>query len=343
MLMIRTSLLSLVLVALAATSADAQTAKYRSPRTETGQPDLQGVWNFNTGVPLQRPAGVKDKTVLTKEEFAARQELVRNAIQTITTIAPVEAIGLDWMDNTLHVEDLRSSLISYPADGRLPALVKGVTRMPDLETLLTILGELKGPPPPALGALLAAFTGGAKNSYTDFMPSERCLFAADVPLMPQLEDNHIQIIQSHDTVVLINDFQRRVINLNARAPGTGVRTNSGISRGHWEGDTLVVETSNFDGRFPSFSGAGKSMDKVVTERITRTAANRIEYSATVVDTSTFQDRIELSFPMTLVNAQIHEGGCHEGNYSMRNSLYAARLDDAAKAKEAAAKDAAAKK
>ena len=91
------------------------------------------------------------------------------------------------------------------------------------------------------------------------------------------------------------------------------------------------------------SGAGKSMDKVVTERITRTAANRIEYSATVVDTSTFQDRIELSFPMTLVNAQIHEGGCHEGNYSMRNSLYAARLDDAAKAKEAAAKDAAAKK
>jgi hypothetical protein len=343
MLMIRTSVLSLVLVALAATSADAQTAKYRSPRTESGHPDLQGVWNFNTGVPLQRPAALKDKTVLTKEEFAARQQLVRSAIQTITTIAPVEAIGLDWMDNTLHVEDLRSSLISYPADGRLPALVKGVTRMPDLETLLTILGELKGPPPPALGALLAAFTGGAKNSYTDFMPSERCLFAADVPLMPQLEDNHIQIVQSHDTVVLINDFQRRVINLTSKAPGPGVRTNSGISRGRWEGDTLVVETSNFDGRYPSFSGAGKSHDKVVTERLTRTAANRIEYSATVVDKSTFQDRVELSFPMTLVTARIHEGGCHEGNYSMRNSLSAARLDDAAKAKEAGANDAAAKK
>jgi hypothetical protein len=343
MLMIRTSVLSLVLVALAATSADAQTAKYRSPRTDSGHPDLQGVWNFNTGVPLQRPAALKDKTVLTKEEFAARQQLVRSEVQTITTIAPVEAIGLDWMDNTLHVEDLRSSLISYPADGRLPALVKGVTRMPDLETLLTLLGELKGPPPPALGALLAAFTSGAKNSYTDFMPSERCLFAADVPLLPQLEDNHVQIVQSHDTVVLINDFHRRVINLTSKAPGPGVRTNSGISRGRWDGDTLVVETSNFDGRYPSFSGAGKSHDKVVTERLTRTAANRIEYSATVVDKSTFQDRVELSFPMALVNARIHEGGCHEGNYSMRNSLSAARLDDAAKAKEAGANDAAAKK
>jgi hypothetical protein len=347
MLMTRT-LLALVLVALAATSTDAQTAKstaqaasYRAPRTESGHPDLQGVWNFNTGVPLQRPVRAGDKQTLTREEAAARQDFFRNALGMIAKIAPVEAIGIDWFDNTLHVEDLRTSLITYPATGRLPELVKGVNRMPGIDDFITILGDLKGPPPPALGALFAAFTGGAKNSYTDFMPSERCLFAADVPLMPQLEDNHMQIVQSHDTVILVNDFQRRVINLNAKAPGPQVRTNSGISRGRWEGDTLVVETSNFDGRYPSFSGAGKSTDKVVTERITRTAANRIDYSATVVDKSTFQDRIEMSFPMTLVNARIHEGGCHEGNYSMRNSLHAARLDDAAKA--AAARETAAKK
>ena len=341
----RTSLLALVLVALVATATDAQTAKstaqsasYRAPRTESGQPDLQGVWNFNTGVPMQRPTNVApDKALYTPDEWKARQEFVRKALCAIVQIAPVEAIGFDWMDFTLHAEDLRTSMITYPANGRMPALQKGVSRMPGIDDFLTILGELKGPPPPALGALLAAFTGGAKNSYTDFMPSERCLFAADVPLMPQLEDNHIQIVQSHDTVILINDFQRRVINLNTRTPGPQLRTNSGISRGRWEGDTLVVETSNFDGRYPSFNGAGKSTDKVVTERITRTAANRIDYSATVVDKTTFQDRIEMSFPMTLVNAQIHEGGCHEGNYSMRNSLYAARLDDAAKAKAAPAK------
>ena len=342
--MTRTSLLALVLVAAVATSAAAQTAKYtaqaagyRAPRTDSGHPDLQGVWNFNTGVPLQRPANLKDKKVLTPEEFAARRALVQNAFVTISKLAPVEAIGLDWFDTTLHVEDLRSSLISYPADGRMPALQKGVSRMPDVEDFLPLLGDIKGPPPPALGALLAAFTGGAKNSYTDFMPSERCLFAADVPLRPQIDDNHIQIVQSHDTVVLINDFQRRVINLNSKAPGSQLRTNSGISTGRWEGDTLVVETTNFDGRYPSFSGAGKSTDKVVTERITRTAVNRLEYSATLVDKTTFQDRIEMSFPLALVNVQIHEGGCHEGNYSMRNSLTAARMDDAAKAKEAAAK------
>ena len=332
-------------MAMVATSAAAQTAKYtaqaagyRAPRTESGHPDLQGVWNFNTGVPMQRPTTVAaDKTLYTKEEAAARQEFARNALLTITKLAPVEAVGIDWFDNTLHVEDLRTSMITYPANGRLPALVKGVTRMPGVDDIITLLGDLKGPPPPALGALIAAFTGGAKNSYTDFMPSERCLFAADVPLMPQLEDNHIQIVQSHDTVVLINDFQRRVINLNSKAPGPQLRTNSGISRGRWEGDTLVVETTNFDGRYPSFSGAGKSTDKVVTERITRTAANRLDYSATVVDKSTFQDRVELSFPLALVNAQIHEGGCHEGNYSMRNSLNAARMADAAKVREDAAK------
>ena len=323
-------LLALVLVASVATSAAAQTAKYRAPRTESGHPIFRASGTSNRrpdAAAHQRPRG-KERSTPGKRLRHGR--IARNALLTIGKIAPVEAIGIDWFDNTLHVEDLRTSMITYPANGRLPALVKGVTRMPGVDDIITLLGDLKGPPSPALGALFAAFTGGAKNSFTDFMPSERCLFAADVPLMPQLEDNHIQIVQSHDTVVLINDFQRRVINLNGKAPGPQLRTNSGISRGHWEGDTLIVETANFDGRYPSFSGAGKSTDKVVTERITRTAANRLEYSATVVDKSTFQDRVELSFPLALVNAQIHEGGCHEGNYSMRNSLTAARMADAAK-------------
>ena len=326
------SLLALLLVTAVAASAAAQTPKYRAPRTESGHPDLQGVWNFNTGVPMQRPTALGDKKTFTREEAAAHTEKMRNALLSIVKLAPVEAIGIDWFDNTLHVENLRTSMISYPATGRLPALQKGVARMPGFDDLITLLGDLKGPPPPSLGALLAAFTGGKKDSYTDFMMSERCLFAADVPLMPQLEDNHIQIVQSHDTVVLINDFQRRVINLAGKAPGPQLRLNSGLSRGRWEGETLVVETTNFDGRYPSFSGAGKSTDKVVTERITRTAVNRLDYSATVVDTSTFQDRIELSFPLALVDVGIHEGGCHEGNYSMRNSLSAARLADAANKK-----------
>ena len=337
--MTRTGSLLLVLLVLAlAASPAAQTGKYRAPRTESGHPDLQGVWNFNTNVPLQRPVNAGDKKVLTREEAAARREFLRNALQMLVKIAPVEAIGVDWFDNTVHAEDLRTSLITYPATGRLPALVKGVPRMPGFDDFLSILGDLKGPPPPALGALLAAFTGGKKDSYTDFMMSERCLFAADVPLVPMIEDNHIQIIQAGDHIVLINDFVRRVISLDGKPHvGDQLRSWSGTSRGRWEGDTLVVDTRGFNGRLPSFGGAGKSTDKVVTERITRTAQNRIEYSATVVDPSTFQDRIEMSFPMALVDVQIYEGACHEGNYSMRNSLAASRLADAAAAQAQATK------
>ena len=331
--MTRTSLLAVVLLTAVAASGAAQNATYRAPRTDSGHPDLQGVWNFNTGVPLQRPTALADKTLFTREEAAASRARMRNALLAIATLAPVEAIGLDWFDNTLHVEDLRTSLMSYPANGRLPALQKGVPRMPGVDDLIAVLGDLKGPPPPALGALIAAFTAGKKDSYTDFMMSERCLFAADVPLVPQIEDNHVQIIQSADTVVLVNDFQRRIITLNRKAPAsTHPRSHSGTSRGRWEGDTLVVETTHFDGRFPSFAGAGKSTDKVVTERFRRTAAKRLDYSATVVDPATFQDRIELSYPMALVDARIYEGACHEGNYSMRNSLSAARLADEANKK-----------
>jgi len=339
--MTRTCLLVLGLVTALALPAAAQEAKYRAPRTESGAPDLQGVWNFNTGVLLQRPAALGDKKTFTPDEAAAHRARMRNALESIAKLAPVEAIGLDWFDMDVHVEDLRTSLITYPATGRLPALMKGVSRTPGVDEIIALLGDLKGPPPPSLAALLAAFQGGKKNSFTDFMPSERCIFAADAPLMPQLEDNHIQIVQSWDTVVLINDFQRRIIPLNKGPVGSNLRLNSGVSRGRWEGDTLVIETTNFDGKFPSFAGAGKSQSKVVTERITRTANNRLEYSATVVDPSTFQDKLEFSFPLALRDVRIHEGGCHEGNYSMRHSLAAARLADEEEARAAKAKAAAA--
>jgi hypothetical protein len=107
-----------------------------------------------------------------------------------------------------------------------------------------------------------------------------------------------------------------------------LRSWAGMSRGRWEGETLVIETGNFNDRLPSLAGVGTGRDKVVTERLTRTATTRLDYSASVVDAKAFKDRIDFSFPMALVNQQIHEFGCHEGNYSMRNSLSAARLADA---------------
>ena len=329
------SLLLFLVVAAGAVSAQSQASKYRAPRTEGGSPDLQGVWNFNTAVPLQRPASVKDKKVFTRAEFDARVTNLRGVLGAIAKIAPVEAIGLDWMDGTMHVDDLRTSLITYPADGRLPGVIEGAKRMPQIDDFIAALADSKGGTnlPPSLGALIAAFQGGKKDSYKDFMPSERCLFDAFVPMVPQLDDNYVQIVQGPESVALVSDFWRRTIALDGKPfPGDAQRTWTGSSRGHWEGDTLVVETRNFNDRLPSFAGVGTGSTKVVTERFTRVAPNTIEYAATVVDPKSFKDRIELSFPLALVNAQIYEATCHEHNYSMRNALSASRMaDEAAKA------------
>ena len=328
------SLLLFVVVTAVAAPAFGQQSTYRAPRTEGGQPDLQGVWNFNSGVSLQRPAAFKDKKSITKEEFDKQRATIRNGILAIAKFAPVEAIGLDWLDDAPPVDDLRSSLITYPENGRLPALVKGVRRMPGFDDLIVALGDPQSASSQALFAQFASsFGGGPKESYTEFLMSERCLFAADVPIVPQLDDNFIQIIQGSDHVVLLTDVSRRVVALGARAPvGENVRHWAGISTGRWEGETLVVTTRNFNDRLPSFAGAGDARAKVVTERFTRTSSDRIEYAATVVDSQTFRDRIELSFPMVEARATAHifESACHEGNYSMRNSLAAARIDDEAR-------------
>jgi len=313
-----------------AASVSAQDAKYRAPRTENGQPDLQGVWNFSSGVPLQRPAVFADKKFFTKEESDKQRATIRDGLAALGKFAPVEAIGLEWIDNAPLIEDLRTSLISYPANGRLPGLVKAVRRVPTFDDIIAALGNPQGAPQ-ALFAQFAALNSASKDSYTDFTPSERCLYDADVPFVPQLDANVLQIIQGRDSVVIVTDTSRRVVTLGARPPaGPAPRQWTGVSTGRWEGETLVVDTRNFSDRMPSLAGTGNSLEKVVTERFTRTANNRIEYAATVVDSRTFQDRIELSFPMARVGAQIYEVACHEGNYSMRNGLSAARLDDEAR-------------
>ena len=129
-----------VLLLLAVTTTGTATAagpdpKYKAPRTENGQPDLQGVWNFSSGVPLQRPTAFADRKTLTKEEFEKQRAAMLNGIAGITKFAPVEAVAVDWIDNTLHVDDLRTSLIAYPENGRLPALVEGVQRMPTVDEM----------------------------------------------------------------------------------------------------------------------------------------------------------------------------------------------------------------
>ncbi|HET9360627.1 MAG TPA: DPP IV N-terminal domain-containing protein [Vicinamibacterales bacterium] len=329
-------LLVLVLT-LAAAPASAQATAYRAPRTDGGQPDLQGVWNFDSGVPLERPPAFASKTFFTKEEFEKQRATMRNGLAAIAKLAPVEAVGFDWIDDTLHVNDLRTSLITYPDNGRLPTILEGVRRMPRFDELISVLGGGGSNVTPAsFQAFAAMFAAGARrDSYTDFMMSERCLIAAEVPFVPQITDSYVQIVQSRDSIVLLTEFDRRIVALDgpstplgAGRPVIGARRSwTGTSRGRWEGETLVVETKGFNDRLPSFAGAGTGRDKVVTERFTRTAIDVIEYSATVVDPATFRDRIELSFPMARVDARLYEGACHEGNRSLAHALSAARKED----------------
>jgi len=304
--------------------------KYKAPRTESGQPDLRGVWNYSSDVPLQRPTSAADRKQFTPEELDRRQKALLNAVALVVTFAPIEAIGVDWLDTRVRVDDLRTSLISYPESGRVPKLVDGVRRMPALTDIIELLTDNKGPGlPPELLTLVAAFQGGKHDTYEDFTVGERCIFGPNTPIVPGFADNYVHLVQSKDHVVLLTDATRRIIPIDARPNlGEKLRSWSGDSRGHWEGDTLVVETRNFNARPVSFAGAGNAHDKVVVERFTRTANDRLSYEATVADAKTFNDKIVLSFPMAKVDLQTYEWACHEGNYSLRNSLSAARAEEA---------------
>ena len=214
------SLLLFVVVTTVAAPAFGQPSKYRAPSTEGGQPDLQGVWNFNSGVPLQRPAAFSDKKSITKEEFDKQRAMIRNGLSAIAKFAPVEAVGLDWIDNAPPVEDLRTSLITYPEER--PAAGAGQRRAAHAGIRRTVRGTRQSSIKFGTGAVCAvspsSFGGGVKDSYTDFMMSERCLIDADVPLVPQLDDNYLQIIQGSDHVVLLTDVSRRIVALGGRPP-----------------------------------------------------------------------------------------------------------------------------
>jgi hypothetical protein len=320
-------LLFLLLLTAVAASAAGPEGKYKAPRTEDGQSDLQGVWNFSSDVPLERPSAFADKKFFTREELAQQKTTKEKALATVAKFAPVEAVGLAWLDYAAKIENLRTSLISYPENGRLPTLVEGVRRVPGVEDFVAALSDAKGSFPPAL---LASFGSGKKDGPEDFGASDRCLGGAGPPFTPGFDNNYMQVIQAKDHVVLLTEprHHARIVPLDGRPQlGEKLRSWSGDSRGHWEGETLVIETRIFNNRTQSFAGAGTSHDKAVTERFTRVSANALEYEATIVDPKTFQHKIVLSFPMARSDSRIYEVACHEGNYSMFNMLSGARKEE----------------
>ena len=227
-----------------------------------------------------------------------------------------------WFETAGLGDVVRTSHIVYPENGRSPAAVEGANRQ---------FGGL-GPDIPGDRPVRYVVGGIAKDGPEDRGLSERCIvgFNSGPPFTPSLYNNNLQIIQSKDTAVIMTEMihDARIVPLVDKSSLNGdIRLWSGDSRGWWEGDTLVVETKNFNGMRQSFGAVGNNYDAVLTEKFTRVAYDTVDYEFTIDDPSTFTDKITAIVPMIKMAGQIYEYACHEGNYGMLNTLRGARVSE----------------
>ena len=299
-----------------------QTRPYKAPRTPDGQPDLQGFWTNSTYTPLERPDGVT-KTHYTPEEAEAAIKLAiqRESAQTEPgTTADVHydfsQFGLD-RSQSLFVRNLRTSLIADPPNGKIPPMTEeGKRRTAQREAEQKKLG-------------------GRWDSAESNQLDDRCLIMAGPgpPMMDAGYNSNYQIVQSQGFVTILFEMghEVRVIPLDARpAISRNIRQWVGDSRGRWEGDTLVVETTNFNGKNPL---RGSSENMRVIERFTRTGPDTIQYRFTVEDESTWTRPWSAEIPMKKTIGPLFEHACHEGNYGLYNTLVGARLEEKKTAEE----------
>ena len=290
-------------------------ANYAPPRTADGQPDIQGVWNNATLTALERPAAMASKPFLTPAEAAAyeKQALEQNNRDRRGADATSDLAGAynqAWFDRgSKVVPSLRTSLIVDPADGKIPYSEAGRKRM-------------------AASAEYAR--AHPTDGPEDLALPDRCLLwaTAGPPMLPGPYNSNYQIFQAPGYVAIAIEMihEVRIIPLDRRPhlPGS-VRQWLGDSRGHWEGNTLVVETSNFTDK-SHFRGATANMR--LTERFTRTDANTLTYEFTVDDPATFAKPWTASIPMAKSAGPIYEYACHEGNYAVPGILGGARKQEA---------------
>ena len=303
-------------------------------RMAWGAPDLSGVWDFRTITPLERPAELADKEVLTAEEAAAfTQQAIegRNADRRDGGARrDVERAYNDfWWDwgNDL-TDDRRTSLIVDPADGRIPALT------PEAEMWQRAQRDA-GVRPVRAPVLI----GSPAHGPEDLGLSERCMlgFNSGPPMLPSAYNNNVQLFQTPDHVVIYNEMihEPRIVPLDRRPalPDT-MRQWIGDARGYWDGDTLVVESDNYTDKTGSFYtivtsyGSGETLHLV--ERFTRVDDDTLLYEFTVDDPDTFVASLTAAIPMQRTDGPLFEYACHEGNYGMTNLLTGARVQEAEK-------------
>ena len=316
---------SVAFALLVSTAATAQSGGgSTAPRTSDGHPDLNGVWDFRTVTPVERPTEFADKEFLSEEEVAAyaaervranNADLDREAKKLITTdrgqvngTSETRDLALAYNDfwwdrGTAVIETRRTSLVVDPPNGRIPPLTDAGTKRAD-ERLQINQRPTEGPEDRPLG--------------------ERCItgFNSGPPMLPSAYNMNVQIFQTADHVVLLNEMvhNARIIPLDGSDHGS-VPLWTGVSRGHWEGDTLVVETKNFL-RETSFRNSSKNLH--LTERLQRLSEDSLLYTFTVTDPTTWTQPWTVELPMRQSDLPIFEYACHEGNYGMDGTLHGAR-------------------
>ncbi len=294
--------------------AQAQTP-YTAPRTPDGHPDLQGFWTNQTYTPLERPDGVT-KPFYTEEEAAAieqgRAEV--EISQTVPGTVPdvhydFTQFGLD-RSQSAFARNLRTSLIVDPPNGKLPPV--------------TAEGQRRAAAVAAVRERIGRWDSAEANQLDD-----RCVImrGAGPPMLNAGYNSNYQIVQNRDHVMILVEMihDARIIPLDGRdAPSGKARQWMGMSRGRWEGETLVVETTNLNGKNP-LNGSSDAMR--VTERFTRVADDAIAYRFTVEDDATWATPWTADMPMTRTIGPLFEHACHEGNYGLYNTLVGARLEE----------------
>jgi hypothetical protein len=283
-------------------------------RTPWGAPDLQGIWDFATITPVERPNSLAGKEVFTNEEAAQFEKQTleqRNQDRRDGTrdADVARAYNHFWWDfGTSIVGTKRTSLIVDPPDGRIPSLTEE--------------GKKRA-------SALSAVRSRVPHGPEDRNLWERCIIApnAGPPMLPSAYNNNVQIFQTPQNVVMLNEMinDARIVPLDGRPHlPANIRLWRGDSRGHWQGNTLVVETTNFRDD-TGFRGASASMKLV--EKFTRVGPDTLMYEFTIDDPATWTRPWSVAFPMKKTEGPIYEYACHEGNYGMTNLLSGARAQE----------------
>ncbi|HEV1285548.1 MAG TPA: hypothetical protein VNU44_09560 [Bryobacteraceae bacterium] len=314
----KTLVTGVLLVAFAA--GQTHSKNWTVPRTPDGKPDLQGVWTNATITPMERPANLAGKATLTDAEAAAYEkanleELVKQDGQSDGPLIAAAGSSGTGGYNVLFVDRgtelarvdgvKRTSLVVDPPDGKVPPITPEARQR----------------------------NADAMRSFFNFDSvktrplSERCIIGfgstSGPPMLPVLYNNNYQIVQTPDAVMILIEMvhDARIIRMNGTHAAPGVRQWFGDSIGHWEGDTLVVDTTNFTDK-TRFRGASENLH--VVERFSRPDANTILYRVTIDDPTTFSKLWTMQYPFVATKGPVYEYACQEGNYAMTDILGGAR-------------------